>query len=36
VVEPAYTGSANQVPIIKEQGENHGHIPKQQYPYPSG
>jgi hypothetical protein len=36
VVEPAYTGSANQVPIIKEQGQNHGHIPKQQYPYPSG
>jgi hypothetical protein len=36
VIEPAYTGSRNQVPIIKEQGQNHGHYPKQQYPYPSG
>ena len=36
IIEPAYTGSRNQVPIIKEQGQNHGHLPKQQYPYPSG
>jgi hypothetical protein len=36
IVEPSYTGSANQVPIIKEQGENQGHLPEQQYPYPSG
>jgi hypothetical protein len=36
IIEPAYTGSRNQVPIIKEQEQNHGHIPKQQYPYPSG
>lgn len=35
IIEPAYTGSRNQVPIIKEQGQNNGHLPKQQYPYPS-
>jgi hypothetical protein len=36
IIEPAYTGSLNQVPIIKAQGQNHGHLPEQQYPYPSG
>lgn len=36
IIEPAYTGSLNQVPIIKAQDQNHGHLPKQQYPYPSG
>jgi hypothetical protein len=34
IVQPAYTGSANQVPIL--EGERYGHLPKQQYPYPSG
>ena len=33
-VAPSYTGSANQVPILSNQ--QFGHIPKQQYPYPSG
>jgi hypothetical protein len=33
-VAPSYTGSANQVPILSN--EQYGHIPKQQYPYPSG
>jgi hypothetical protein len=36
IIQPEYTGSRNQVPIIKEQGENNGHLPKQQYPYPNG
>ncbi len=33
-VAPSYTGSANQVPILSNQ--QFGHLPKQQYPYPSG
>ncbi len=34
IIEPAYTGSLNQVPITAS--ERYGHLPKQQYPYPSG
>lgn len=33
-IAPSYTGSTNQVPILSNQ--QYGHIPKQQYPYPSG
>jgi hypothetical protein len=34
IIQPAYTGSLNQVPITAS--EQFGHLPKQQYPYPSG
>jgi hypothetical protein len=33
IIQPAYTGSRNQVPITAS--ERYGHLPKQQYPYPS-
>lgn len=33
IVAPAYTGANNN---ITTYGQNYGHLPKQQYPYPSG
>jgi hypothetical protein len=33
IVAPAYTGANNNVTTY---GQNYGHLPKQQYPYPSG
>jgi hypothetical protein len=33
IVQPAYTGANNNVTTY---GQNYGHLPKQQYPYPSG
>ena len=34
IIEPAFTGALNQVAILPNQ--KYGHLPKQQYPYPSG
>ncbi len=34
IVQPSYTGALNQTPILANQ--QYGHLPKQQYPYPSG